>query len=207
MPADESTGLELGAALGAAAKAGRDKLTLVISPEIASFGSWIEQLVAESSGKDGKGIVPVDLEPVGRPRGVRPRSPVRLHPFRRRRRASRTRPSRRWSAPGFPSCISPSTRAEDLGREIVRWEVATAIAGATLGVNPFDEPNVTEAKVATSALLAAHAGDGRLPARPRSLRAPRDAERIRAQLATANARRLHRAVRIFRCAHRPATRC
>src|SRR6185369_9568349 len=67
VPVAESPGIQLGAALGALARRGRDKLTFIISPEIASLGSWIEQLVAESTGKDGKGIVPVDLEPVGAP--------------------------------------------------------------------------------------------------------------------------------------------
>src|SRR6185369_10640724 len=67
VPPAESPGLLLGAAIGAAVQAGRDKLTLVISPDLASFGSWIEQLIAESSGKEGKGIVPIDLEPIGAP--------------------------------------------------------------------------------------------------------------------------------------------
>ena len=87
VPAEDSAGLWLGAALGAAAKAGRDKLTLVISPAFASLGSWIEQLVAESTGKEGKGIVPVDMEPLGPPVGLCRRSAVRPHPRRRGRRA------------------------------------------------------------------------------------------------------------------------
>ena len=154
MPVAESPGVVLGAALGAAAKAGRDKLTLVISPEIASFGSWIEQLVAESTGKEGKGIVPVDLEPVGRARRLRRRPALRLHPLRRPADAKQDAAVAALERPGQPVVRIAVDRREALGREIFRWEMATAIAGATLGVNPFDEPNVTEAKLATSALLA-----------------------------------------------------
>ena len=88
VPVAESPGVVLGAAIGAAHAAGRDKLTLVISPDIASFGSWIEQLVAESSGKEGKGIVPIDLEPRRRPRELRRRSLLRLHAVRGGRRAA-----------------------------------------------------------------------------------------------------------------------
>ena len=185
VPADESPALELGAALGAAAKAGRDKLTLVISPAIASFGSWIEQLVAESSGKESKGIVPVDLEPVAGPEAY---GNDRLFVYIRFADgdAQQDAAVAALERAGFPVVHIAVARPEDLGREIVRWEVATAIACATLGVNPFDEPNVTEAKVATSALLAAHAGDGRLPAPPDDTCTVADAERIRAHLATAN---------------------
>jgi len=183
VPADESPGLELGAALGAAAKAGRDKLTLVMSPKIASFGSWIEQLVAESSGKDGKGIVPVDLEPVAAPDAY---GDDRLFVYIRFADgdAKQDAAVAALERAGFPVVHLTVERPEDLGREIVRWEVATAISCATLGVNPFDEPNVTEAKVATSALLAAHAGDGRLPAADETCTVA-DTERLRAHLASA----------------------
>jgi glucose-6-phosphate isomerase len=184
VPADESPGLELGAALGAAAKAGRDKLTLVISPKIASFGSWIEQLVAESSGKDGKGIVPIDLEPLGPP-AVYGADRFFVYIRFADGDAKQDAAVAALERAGHPVVHLRVDRPEDLGREIVRWEVATAIACATLGVNPFDEPNVTEAKVATSALLAAHAGEGRLPAPPDDTCEVTDAERIRAHLATA----------------------
>ena len=166
VPVAESPGVVLGAAIGAAAKAGRDKLTLVISPDIASFGSWIEQLVAESSGKEGKGIVPVDLEPVGAPEQLRRRSASSSTSGRRRPTPRRTRPSPRWSSAGQPVVRIAVDGREALGREIFRWEMATAIACAVLGVNPFDEPNVTEAKVATSALLAAARGRGQAARRP-----------------------------------------
>jgi transaldolase/glucose-6-phosphate isomerase len=183
VPAAESPGLVLGAAIGAALQAGRDKLTLVISPDIASFGSWIEQLVAESSGKEGKGIVPIDLEPVGAPASYgsdRFFVYIRSAPADAKQDAAVAALERA----GQPVVTIAVDRRESLGREIYRWELATAIACATMGVNPFDEPNVTEAKVATSALLAQHAADGKLPV-PDDVCDVRDADRIRAHLASA----------------------
>jgi transaldolase / glucose-6-phosphate isomerase len=173
----------LGAAIGAAAQAGRDKLTLVISPDLASFGSWIEQLVAESSGKDGKGIVPVDLEPLGPPDSY---GDDRFFVYMRSGAADAKQDAAvaALEKAGQPVVTIAVDRREALGREIYRWEMATAIACAALGVNPFDEPNVTEAKVATSALLAQHAAEGKLPV-PDDACDVRDVDRIRAHLATA----------------------
>ena len=144
----------LGAALGAAAQGGARQAHAGDLPGHRQLGSWIEQLVAESTGKEGKGIVPVDLEPVGAPERLRRRSFVRLHALGRRGRRSRTRRVAALERAGQPVVRIAVDRRESLGREIFRWEMATAIAGAALGVNPFDEPNVTEAKLATSALLA-----------------------------------------------------
>ncbi|MES1164137.1 MAG: bifunctional transaldolase/phosoglucose isomerase, partial [Verrucomicrobiota bacterium] len=183
VPPEESPGLQLGAILGAACKAGRDKLTLIMSPEIASLGSWVEQLVAESTGKEGKGIVPVDLEPLGTPdvyAGDRLFVYVRLG-------AGDARPEAAVEAlqrAGQPVVRIDLPGREALGREFFRWEVATAIAGATLGVNPFDEPNVTEAKVATGALLETFAKEGKLPA-PEATVGVDDIDRIAAHLTSA----------------------
>jgi transaldolase/glucose-6-phosphate isomerase len=184
VPVGESPAVVLGAALGAAAAAGRDKLTLVISPDIASFGSWIEQLVAESSGKDGKGIVPVDLEPVGSPDSY---GDDRFFVYMRSSAADAKQDAAvaALEKAGQPVVRIAVDRRESLGREIYRWEMATAIACASLGVNPFDEPNVTEAKVATSALLAQAAAEGRLPAAPEDTCEVGDVDRIRAHLAAA----------------------
>ncbi len=177
--------LALGAALGAAAKAGRDKMTLIVTPAIDSLGSWIEQLVAESTGKDGKGIVPVDLEPAGAPTVYdddRTFVYVKLGDGDARQEAAVTALERG----GRPVVrITLEDRAA-LGREFFRWELATAIAGATLGVNPFDEPNVTEAKLATGALLEANAASGALPDPEESCDVS-DVARIRAHVATAQA--------------------
>jgi len=184
VPVAESPGVVLGAAIGAAHAAGRDKLTLVISPDIASFGSWIEQLVAESAGKEGKGIVPIDLEPVGAPESY---GADRFFVYIRSAAADARQDAAvtALEKAGQPVVRITVDRREALGREIFRWEMATAIACATMGVNPFDEPNVTEAKVATSALLAQHAAEGKLPTAADDTCDVGDVERIRAHLATA----------------------
>jgi transaldolase/glucose-6-phosphate isomerase len=185
VPVEESPGVRLGAALGAACKAGRDKLTFVMSPEIASLGSWIEQLIAESTGKEGKGIVPIDGEPLGAPEAY---GNDRLFAYLRfgTGDAKQDAAVAALEAAGHPVIrIAVDTR-EALGREFFRWEMATATAGATLGVNPFDEPNVTEAKLATGALLTTFANDGKLPApEPEAACGVTDLDRIAAHIASA----------------------
>jgi glucose-6-phosphate isomerase len=149
----DNPAVALGLFMGAAAKAGRDKLTLLLPPEFESFGLWTEQLVAESTGKHGVGIVPVtgerlgDVASYGRDRAFVTviRAPI--------------------AEPRVPGPIATIEWAEPLsiGAEFVRWEVATAIAGALLDINPFDEPNVQQAKDATSALLSKYKASGSLP--------------------------------------------
>ena len=147
-------GLSLGLAMGALAKAGRDKLTFLADDEISSFGAWAEQLIAESTGKNGVGIVPVDLEPLGAPSAYgHDRVFVRLS------LAGGTDGGRDALAGELEAAGHPVIRIEladpiDLGGEFVRWEVATAIAGAVLGIDPFDQPNVEEAKELTRKVLA-----------------------------------------------------
>ena len=143
--------------MGTLAKAGRDKLTFLADDEIASFGAWAEQLIAESTGKHGVGIVPVDLEPVGAPDAY---GPDRV--FVRLALAGSTDGGRDALADALAAAGHPVIRIEladpiDLGGEFVRWEVATAIAGAVLGIDPFDQPNVEEAKQLTRDVL----GQGR----------------------------------------------
>ena len=155
-----NAGLELGAFIGAAALNGRDKLTLALPPSLASLGLWIEQLVAESTGKHGKGALPVVDEPLGRPDEYGDdRAFVAIE-------TERDRPDRdrldAIEAAGHP-VLRLSTRLDGLGAEFFRWEFATAIAGAALGINPFDEPNVAEAKEKTRHLLDAYADRRRLP--------------------------------------------
>jgi RpiB/LacA/LacB family sugar-phosphate isomerase len=177
----DNPGAQLGSWLGALAGQGRDKLTLFMSPEIASLGSWIEQLVAESTGKIGKGILPVDGEPIAAPerygddrvfvalqlQGGRPAAePAALDALR---------------AAGHPVLELRLDDRLDLGAEFFRWEFATAVAGAALGLNPFDEPNVTEAKEATGRLLESYARDKTLPG-ARAVK-PDDAAALRAHLA------------------------
>ncbi|MES1205742.1 MAG: bifunctional transaldolase/phosoglucose isomerase, partial [Pseudomonadota bacterium] len=169
LPAREIAGMELGAVLGTLAARGRDKMTLVSDPEIETLGSWIEQLVAESTGKEGKGIVPVDLEPLAAPALYGPdRLFVRMtlaggHGRAAAANAALTEGVAALERAGYPVVRLDMPRREDLGREFFRWELATAIAGSVLAVNPFDEPNVTEAKLATGALLSLKQQQGKLP--------------------------------------------
>jgi glucose-6-phosphate isomerase len=146
----DNPAVALGLAMGAAANAGRDKLTLLLPARFASFGLWVEQLVAESTGKSGVGIVPIAGEPVGTPSVY---GNDRLFVDTR----GRSEPT-----------LTPSVAIEwndplDVGAEFMRWEIATAVAGALLGINPFDEPNVQQAKDATNKLLATFTSQGALP--------------------------------------------
>ena len=155
VPASENPGVRLGAALGELALAGRDKLTLVLGEEIAALGSWIEQLIAESTGKLGRGIVPVAGEPLGAPSvygddRVFVVAAVKPLPAETESAlaalASAGHPILRWNVSSLSS----------LGAEFLRWEIATATAGAVLDVDPFDEPNVTEAKQETQTVLSSY---------------------------------------------------
>jgi glucose-6-phosphate isomerase len=155
-----NAGLELGAFIGAAVKNGRNKLTVALSPRVASLGPWIEQLIAESTGKHGTGALPVVDEPLsatdeyGNDRAFVAIATEVDEPDARRLRVI--------DAAGHP-ILRLTTRIADLGSEFFRWEFATAVAGAVLRINPFDEPNVAEAKEKTKALLAAYAAHGKLP--------------------------------------------
>jgi glucose-6-phosphate isomerase len=153
-------GLELGAFIGAAALEGRDKLTVVLPASLSTLGLWIEQLIAESTGKHGNGALPVVDEPLGRPDEYDDdRAFVAVATDRDEPDPSRLAA---LEAAGHP-VLRLRTRVDALGAEFFRWEFATAVAGAALGINPFDEPNVAEAKDKTKALLSAYAHAGQLP--------------------------------------------
>jgi glucose-6-phosphate isomerase len=155
-----NAGLELGAFIGAAAAAGRDKLTLILPDSIRELGLWIEQLVAESTGKSGKGVLPVVDEPLGRVEDYgQDRAFVAIGTDRDAPDAATLAALEAADHP----VLRLTTRMDGLGSEFFRWEFATAVAGAALGVNPFDEPNVAEAKTKTRTLLDAYAAQGRLP--------------------------------------------
>jgi hypothetical protein len=146
-------------ALGGLAKAGRDKLTFLADPAIASFGSWLEQLIAESTGKRGVGIVPVDLEP---PRAVHDYAADRV--FAVLSVAGSDLGAVGKLANELEAAGQPVIRIElddpiDVAGEAIRWEVATAIAGIVLGIDAFDQPNVEEAKELTRRVLAGATGD------------------------------------------------
>lgn len=147
--AADNPGAWLGAVMGEAALAGRDKLTLVLDQGIRSFGSWVEQLLAESTGKEGKGIVPVDAEDLGPPSVY---GSDRL--FVSVGGDSLRETIRPLEAAGHPVVHLALDQPLELGGQFFMWEFATAVAGAVLGINPFDQPNVQEAKDATKRLLA-----------------------------------------------------
>lgn len=152
----------LGLLMAAGAKHGRDKLTLIVPPALEAFGLWVEQLVAESTGKQGVGVVPIAGERLEGPDAYRSdRTFVRLRVAGDPSESARDAGVSALSA--YPSLTLDFEEPAALGAEFVRWEVATAVAGALLGVNPFDEPNVQTAKDATNVLLARHKTDGRLP--------------------------------------------
>ncbi len=162
-PGDANPGLVLGVVLAAAARDGVDKLTLVPSPGIAALADWIEQLVAESLGKQGKGIVPVVGEPPGTPRG---QGTDRLFVHVRLASAPSEEQDRAMAAlarAGAPVVRIDIGDPADLGQEFFRWEIATAVAGSILGVNPFDQPDVEAAKVAARRVTAAVEESGALP--------------------------------------------
>ncbi len=163
-------GVALGATLGALATAGRDKLTLVVDPAIGPLGGWLEQLVAESTGKLGRGIVPVDREPLGAPAAYGPdRVFVRiaLDGTEPPAAASDGTPADvlldGLAAAGHPVLRFTLADPIDLAGEFMRWEIATAVAGILLDVNPFDEPNVTESKENTKRVLEALEHHGAFP--------------------------------------------
>jgi transaldolase/glucose-6-phosphate isomerase len=162
-PSPANPGLELGAALGTLARRGRDKLTFVMSPALATLGLWLEQLVAESTGKEGTGIVPVAEEPLGDPAVY---GADRVFAYFRPEAEADTRLDRGVAAlreAGHPVVTISLGDRFDLGQEFFRWEVATAVAGAVLRINPFDQPNVQESKDNTNRLLKTVAEHGELP--------------------------------------------
>jgi transaldolase/glucose-6-phosphate isomerase len=155
---EENPGVALGLALGTLARSGRDKLTLFTSPEVESFGSWLEQLIAESTGKDGKGIVPVDREAPSGPSGE-DRVFVSVE-------IGSTKTLSDLERAGQPVIRIELDSVEALASEFFRWEIATAVAGSVLELNPFDQPDVEAAKVATRTLMARFEHTGELPPRP-----------------------------------------
>jgi glucose-6-phosphate isomerase len=163
-------GLALGLALGTLAKDGRDKLTILADPVIASFGAWLEQLIAESTGKHGTGIVPIDREPLGTIEAYGDdRVFVRLSVADGDGNGAADALADQAAASGHPVIRIAIADPIDLGAEAFRWEVATAIAGAVLGIDPFDQPNVEEAKNLTRSVLAAAESGETPPPAPAAL--------------------------------------
>jgi hypothetical protein len=151
----------LGTIVGELAKTGRDKVTLVASPAIASFGAWVEQLIAESTGKEGRGILPVVGEPLGPP-GVYGDDRLFVH-LRLRDDHTHDAALMVLEEAGHPVVRLHWDDAYDLGGQFFLWEMATAVAGHRLGINPFDQPNVEAAKVLARQMVTEYKQTGTLP--------------------------------------------
>jgi len=163
VPPEDNPGVRLGVVMGELAKQGRDKITFVTSPAIWDLGAWIEQLIAESTGKEGKGIVPVDDEPLGPPEAY---GQDRLFAYIRYTNGVDAAQDAKVAAlekTGHPVVRIELTDLINLGEEFFRWEVATAVAGSMLGINAFDQPNVQESKDYTKSFLDEYKKAGRLP--------------------------------------------
>ncbi|WP_310397993.1 bifunctional transaldolase/phosoglucose isomerase [Hymenobacter sp.] len=162
-PVAHNPGLDLGAALGVLAPLGRDKLTLVVPEALADLGLWLEQLIAESTGKEGTGILPVAGEPLGEV-GLYGADRVFVYVgYRDQPDEANIIKMKALEQAGHPTITILLDDALDLGQEFYRWEVATAVASAVLGINPFDQPNVQAAKTATDSLMKVVETQGRLP--------------------------------------------
>jgi len=162
-PPDQNPGVQLGAILGAAAKGGRDKVTIVASPGIYDMGAWLEQLLAESTGKQGHGIVPVDSEPLGAP-GVYGQD--RVFAYLRLTNAPDAAQDAAVAAleqAGQPVVRLSLSSPMQVAQQFFLWEFATAVAGAVIGINPFDQPDVEASKIETKKLTDAYAATGKLP--------------------------------------------
>jgi transaldolase/glucose-6-phosphate isomerase len=163
VPVEDNPGVVLGIILGVLAKNARDKVTIVSSPRIYDLGAWLEQLLAESTGKEGKGLVPVDREPLGPPEVYgddRVFAYVRLES---EPDASQDAAVDALEKAGQPVVRIPVADLYGLGQEFFRWEMATAIAGSMIGINAFNQPDVEASKIATRKLTSEYEKTGSLP--------------------------------------------
>ncbi|MEI2580234.1 bifunctional transaldolase/phosoglucose isomerase [Scytonema sp. PRP1] len=164
VPAADNPGVVLGTILGVLAKAGRDKVTLITSPGISDLGAWLEQLLAESTGKDGKGLIPIDQEPLGKPEVY---GSDRLFVYVRLESAPD--PNQDAAVDTLEQAGEPIVRIliqdpYQLGQEFFRWEIATAVAGSIIGINAFNQPDVEASKIATRQLTSEYEQTGAFPA-------------------------------------------
>jgi transaldolase/glucose-6-phosphate isomerase len=164
VPPHENPGAQLGLALGLAGLEGRDKVTITSSKKVADFGAWAEQLIAESTGKDGKGLIPIDGEPLG---DVALYGNDRFFIDLRTEGETDTAHEEKLAAleqAGHPVVRIVMKSIEHIGQEFFRFEMATAVAGSVLGINPFNQPDVETAKIKTRELTSAFEKSGALPA-------------------------------------------
>jgi transaldolase/glucose-6-phosphate isomerase len=164
VPPAMNPGLALGIAMGVAAKHGRDKVTIIASPGIGDLGAWLEQLMAESTGKQGKGLIPVDAEALGDP-AVYGKDRF----FAYTELAGEADPKQQAAVAALEAAGHPVARIlmpnrSYIGQAFFRWEIATAVAGAVIGINPFDQPDVEASKIKTRALTDEYEKQGSLPA-------------------------------------------
>jgi transaldolase/glucose-6-phosphate isomerase len=163
VPPAHNPGVMLGTVLGVLGKSGRDKITIIVSPGIADFGAWLEQLLAESTGKQGNGLIPIDAEPLGPPDVY---GKDRLFVYARlpdEADATQDDAVIALERAGHPVVRITVTDRYHIGQEFFRWEFATAVAGSILGINPFDQPDVEASKDKTRELTAAYERTGKLP--------------------------------------------
>jgi glucose-6-phosphate isomerase len=164
-PPGDNPAVELGLILGAAANAGRDKLTIFTSPEIYDMGAWLEQLIAESTGKLGKGITPVDREAIGAPQVYGNDRIIVYVKLAGTADSSLDAKVDALQAAGHPVIAFEISDLYEIFGQFFTWEVATAVAGSVMGINPFNQPDVESAKIETRALTAAYEKTGALPER------------------------------------------
>src|SRR5207249_3018677 len=163
VPAADNPGVVLGAILGTLANAGRDKVTMIVSPGIHDLGAWLEQLLAESTGKNSKGLIPVDRERLGLPEVY---GNDRVFAYVRLESAPDTAQDaavERLERAGQPLVRISVVDMNDLGQEFFRWEIATAVAGSIMGIHPFNQPDVEASKLATLKLTTEFEQAGALP--------------------------------------------
>ena len=163
VPVDQNPGVVLGTILGTLAKQGRDKLTIVASPAIHDLGAWLEQLIAESTGKDGKGIIPVDREPLGPPSDYGKDRVFAYERFTPEPDPAQDAAIAALEAAGHPVVRIAVDDRYDLGQEFFRWEIATAVAGSIIGINTFNQPDVEASKIETRKLTDEYEKTGKLP--------------------------------------------
>jgi glucose-6-phosphate isomerase len=163
-PVAENPAVQLGLLLGSAANEGRDKLTVFTSPELYDLGAWLEQLVAESTGKLGKGITPVDRETMGAPAVYGADRIFAYIRYAGTRDASQDAKVDALEAAGHPVVRIELADLYEIFGQFFTWEVATAVGGAVMGINPFNQPDVESAKIETRALTSAYESTGKLPA-------------------------------------------
>jgi len=161
-PPAQNPGVHLGVIMGAAANAGRDKLTILTTPELEPIGAWLEQLLAESTGKHGKGIVPVDLEPLSPAEDYGADRLFAVLSLDGDEDPDLDKHVAELIAAGQPVVKFTLSDKHLIGQEFFRWEIATAIAGAVIGIDPFDQPDVEDAKIQTRQLIDAYEKSGSL---------------------------------------------